>query len=856
MIVKNEAPVIRRCLDSVRPLIDYWIIVDTGSTDDTQNIIRESLEDLPGELVERPWVDFSRNRSEALEYARGWGDYVFVIDADETLEIVQDFEMPQLTADSYNVEVHYGGYVYLRKQLVRNSLPWCYQGVVHEYISCDEARTEQFLSGLRTVPHHDGARAQDPLTYRHDALLLENALLDEPNNTRYVFYLAQSYRDAGDLELAVKFYKRRVAMGGWSEEVWFSLYQIAQIRENLGEPWAEVMQDYLVAYQFKPDRANPLYRIAAHYQCKGEYHTAHLFFSRAMQMPYPTHDCLFIEQNIYNYLLPVDYAVSCYYTGDHAEAIKTNNQLLRQKVLPAEVIDRVIKNRRFSLNALFPQKKQEASLGNIYVCIVQSKPESAIDNCIESLIHQKLVSFKVVLIEDGFCEDDANNHFCYQDDRFSRLRYDSPLGFEASVEQFATQFCQADDILIPLRAWDRFPTPTTLFLWCDLFNDPTCQLAYGQFRQPSGHLGNAEPACNEADFQCRGAALASQSPIAFRVRLLLQSSQLSEGHGDSPANESLWQRLFAAADFSGARFTDTVITFLDESWTSITAPTVLDWCSAAPTKKHRPAALASVSPLPLISCLMVTHDRLALAKRAIRCFANQTYPAKELVIVTDGEKYYQRALKRYVGELSLLDSVRFIHRTGSSNTLGHLRNVALDSAFGDILCQWDDDDCFHPDRLYLQAEHLLKQGAQACFFTDHLHYLEEEKMLAWVDWTLGGRSGREQLLPGTVMLFKDDRFRYPEIGQYSQQGEDTIFLYSLYDSVPVIPFTGMGYLYLYTYHGRNTFSKEHHYRLSQFSPTAVELHQRAEKIRQAVTHYPIQKPVVVVGRDRPAFALN
>ena len=83
---------IRRCLDSVRPIIDHWVIVDTGSTDGTQDIIREHLRDLPGELHERPWRDFAHNRSEALELARGKSDYTLIIDADDTLEISPEYD--------------------------------------------------------------------------------------------------------------------------------------------------------------------------------------------------------------------------------------------------------------------------------------------------------------------------------------------------------------------------------------------------------------------------------------------------------------------------------------------------------------------------------------------------------------------------------------------------------------------------------------------------------------------------------------------------------------------------------------------------------------------------------------------
>lgn len=94
MIVKDEAPVICRCLDSVRPIIDHWVIVDTGSSDGTQDIIRAHLRDIPGSLYERSWRDFATNRSEALALARPNGDYTLIIDADDELEIQKDFVIP------------------------------------------------------------------------------------------------------------------------------------------------------------------------------------------------------------------------------------------------------------------------------------------------------------------------------------------------------------------------------------------------------------------------------------------------------------------------------------------------------------------------------------------------------------------------------------------------------------------------------------------------------------------------------------------------------------------------------------------------------------------------------------------
>ena len=121
MIVKDEAHVIGRCLATARPLIDAWVVSDTGSTDGTQALIRELLADLPGTLLERPWVDFAHNRTEVLDASRGLCDYSLIIDADDMLEIDDGFALPALDADAYSLRIGDASLSYHRKQLVRSA---------------------------------------------------------------------------------------------------------------------------------------------------------------------------------------------------------------------------------------------------------------------------------------------------------------------------------------------------------------------------------------------------------------------------------------------------------------------------------------------------------------------------------------------------------------------------------------------------------------------------------------------------------------------------------------------------------------------------------------------------------------
>jgi glycosyltransferase involved in cell wall biosynthesis len=354
MIVKDEAEVIRRCLDSVRPIIDRWVIVDTGSTDGTQDIIRAHLKDLPGELHERPWRDFAHNRSEALALARGKGDYTFIIDADDTLKNNGDDALPALTGDSYMVTINDATIVYQRPQLVRSALPWRYEGVLHEYLTCEGAAPHGRLSEITMRRNNDGARRKDPTTYRRDVTILEAALRTETNPfliARYRFYLAQSYRDCRDREKALENYLLRAELGFWQEEVFISLYAAAQLKEQLGRPEREVIDAYLRASDALPTRAEALHNASRFCRHKGRHDEGYQIARRGLAIPLPT-DALFVEPWIYGHGLLDEFSVNAYHSGRKRESLDASLKILTTAKLSAEDMARVVENARLASEGL------------------------------------------------------------------------------------------------------------------------------------------------------------------------------------------------------------------------------------------------------------------------------------------------------------------------------------------------------------------------------------------------------------------------------------------------------------------------------------------------------------------------
>lgn len=342
MIVKNESAVIKRCLTSVKPLITHWVIVDTGSTDGTQKIIQECMADIPGELHERPWVSFEHNRNQALELAKGKAEYVLFIDADETFSIAPSFVKPKLDKDFYFFVDQFNGMHYQRVHLIRNALNWRWSGVVHEAVDCPQATSSGLIKDVMTIINTDGARSKDPKKYVKDALLLKQALKGDPLNKRTLFYLAQSYKDANEPELALKYYKKRTALGGWNQEVFWSLMQLGVLKETLKKSPNDVLNSYRKAYLYRPSRAEPLYRMATYYRGINDYLNGYRMAALGLTIPF-SEDSLFVEKWIYDYGLLLEYSISAYWIEKYQEAYDASQKLLGMQI-PANVRECVEKN--------------------------------------------------------------------------------------------------------------------------------------------------------------------------------------------------------------------------------------------------------------------------------------------------------------------------------------------------------------------------------------------------------------------------------------------------------------------------------------------------------------------------------
>jgi tetratricopeptide (TPR) repeat protein len=362
MIVKNESKIIERLLNSVGEIIDSYCICDTGSTDNTIEIIETFFKsrNINGQIVKEPFRDFGYNRSFALKACEissvpevSKSTYILLLDADMIFWKNPDITAEQfkqgLIADWYFVYQGTDDFFYKNTRIVKNQRGFSYWGVTHEYVQPPKDTVSSYLERNICFIKDIGDGGCKADKFLRDIKLLSKGLEDLPNNDRYTFYLANSYRDSGQQEKAIETFKKRIELGGWIEEIWHSYYSIGKCYKNLND-MPNAIYYWLEGYNRYPCRIENLYEIIHYYRNVSKNELAYTFYALAdyQRKKNTSWDYLFLQKDVYDYKIDYELSIIGYYCNrDNHDLTKISMKVLAHPSVDEGVCKNVVSNYKF-----------------------------------------------------------------------------------------------------------------------------------------------------------------------------------------------------------------------------------------------------------------------------------------------------------------------------------------------------------------------------------------------------------------------------------------------------------------------------------------------------------------------------
>jgi mannosyltransferase OCH1-like enzyme len=373
MIVKNESHIIEDSLNKLCDKIkfDYWVIVDTGSKDNTPEIIENffKIRNIPGELKYEEWKNFGYNRTIALNHAYNKTDLLLIFDADD--ELSGDFPVPtRITHDKYMIK--FGNTTtYYRCCLINNRKKFKYVGVLHEYIECiEKSSTTTSIEGeYYFISGRTSFRNSDPQKYLNDAIMLEKGYLEAKQSNdsiynRYSFYCANSYNDYGDVENSIKWYKNTLTLDGWKQEKYISCLKLFEIFDKK-QSIENALYYALKSYYYDKERCECIYELIKYYTIEGMPLIAnnyYLLIKEYYENKYlndTLSDKLFVNKNIYEFYLPYFMIIVSENNKDYNTGIKMYEILFNKNcnTITQWHLNNLIYNLQFFINKLTNNKE-------------------------------------------------------------------------------------------------------------------------------------------------------------------------------------------------------------------------------------------------------------------------------------------------------------------------------------------------------------------------------------------------------------------------------------------------------------------------------------------------------------------
>lgn len=358
VLVKNECKTIERCLRSVLPCMDSCTVHDTGSTDNTVDLILEFFEKhphIPLTISRHPFTNYgeSRNRLFADVTSRPEVDYVMLLDADMELKPGTNDIRRLLTSDVHTMVQKDAVTKSRHVCLIRATIPMKYVGSAYEYVLHLGQQTGHIAEpDCHIVKHHDGGCRVDKFERAYTLLQRETPV--DKSCGRYNFCLADALKNLENYSEAIKYYTKFLENPCEGDEMqWYAMYMVAKCHLHKNEI-SKAEQYALKAFDSRPTRVEPLYMLVKHYREHGDVHKAWSLCLKANAIPYPMKDTMFIEYQIYTYSLPYEISILAFYAKEIDRGMAASNALLLQSSgpVPYDIISSTQKNVHFYMSQL------------------------------------------------------------------------------------------------------------------------------------------------------------------------------------------------------------------------------------------------------------------------------------------------------------------------------------------------------------------------------------------------------------------------------------------------------------------------------------------------------------------------
>jgi len=317
MMVKNESKRIHVSLNSVLGVVDSVVIYDTGSEDNTIEIIEEfcSKHNLPLRLKKGEFVDFSTSRNVSISFAEEFEeiDWLLLLDCNDELQeghllkgACQTLLHKEPDKTAFHLcQVWKSGAIdkYWNTRLIRSRTGWKYKGVVHEFLenTVDKTRYAHRLTGPILFQDRTKDDNKSMKRFSRDKILLEKEYEKNPDDTRTIFYLAQTLGCLQMFKEAYDLYLKRATYENYPEERFQAYFRAAKIADNIfNDPWEKCLSMYLRSYEVL-ERAEPLVKISEHYKDTKEWRLSYTFAKAACELEYPHNAILFVDKSVYDY---------------------------------------------------------------------------------------------------------------------------------------------------------------------------------------------------------------------------------------------------------------------------------------------------------------------------------------------------------------------------------------------------------------------------------------------------------------------------------------------------------------------------------------------------------------------------